>query len=455
MELALAAARSALLLVEALVFGTLIVRVLAGDRLHGLRLAWGALAVFGGLWMLLQSAEIAEANTASTMLFAAFDVLRETWVGHVALMRAGLWLLAAGLSRSAPVLTLLPAAAAMALHAAAGHAMASDDTALKLAVLGHVLAAGAWIGGLPALWFALDQPNAAKTVRWFAWMGLACVLILAVTATVQALALAGGFPGLVGTEYGHLLLVKLLLFAGLIGLALRNQFALHTRPSGLRRSVLIEACLGGLTLIVASVLSGTQPGAHTQVDWPFPWRISLGALADEDLRREALGAIMALAGACALVVVATAIARFRWAPIVAAAALAWFAVPHLDFLVVPAEPTLFWQSPLDATPRTIAAGGVAYAAHCAGCHGASGQGDGPRAASLSIPPADLTAAHLWDHTDGTLFWWISEGMRAPDGAVVMPGFADRLDAPTRWAVIDFLHANNPYGAAEGVASHHH
>ena len=31
-----------------------------------------------------------------------------------------------------------------------------------------------------------------------------------------------------------------------------------------------------------------------------------------------------------------------------------------------------------------------FLAHCAGCHGADGKGDGPRSATLSIKPADLT-----------------------------------------------------------------
>lgn len=72
---------------------------------------------------------------------------------------------------------------------------------------------------------------------------------------------------------------------------------------------------------------------------------------------------------------------------------------------------------------------------------------------MPVPPADVTAPHLWDHTDGQLFWWITDGMHGPDGTVVMLGFA-WLDERTRWALIDFLHSNNPYGAATpGVHRH--
>jgi mono/diheme cytochrome c family protein len=35
-------------------------------------------------------------------------------------------------------------------------------------------------------------------------------------------------------------------------------------------------------------------------------------------------------------------------------------------------------------------GRITYNLHCASCHGAGGAGDGPMAAFLSVPPADLT-----------------------------------------------------------------
>jgi hypothetical protein len=73
---------------------------------------------------------------------------------------------------------------------------------------------------------------------------------------------------------------------------------------------------------------------------------------------------------------------------------------------------------------------------------------------MRIPPADLTASHLGDHPDGQLFWFISDGMRGPDGALVMPGFAKTLDAATRWALIDFLRDRNPYSASGAVVHRH-
>ncbi len=61
-----------------------------------------------------------------------------------------------------------------------------------------------------------------------------------------------------------------------------------------------------------------------------------------------------------------------------------------------------------------------------------GSGDGTAAKSLSVPPADLTAGHLWIHDDGELFWWLSHGIDSADGGQAMPGFSGVLDEDQRW-----------------------
>ena len=47
-------------------------------------------------------------------------------------------------------------------------------------------------------------------------------------------------------------------------------------------------------------------------------------------------------------------------------------------------------NPLYAEPDR-AAGREVYFSHCAGCHGATGEGDGPLADLLTVTPTDLTA----------------------------------------------------------------
>jgi hypothetical protein len=55
---------------------------------------------------------------------------------------------------------------------------------------------------------------------------------------------------------------------------------------------------------------------------------------------------------------------------------------------------------------------------------------------LPIRPADLTEPHLFAHSPGDLFWWVSRGLG--DGA--MPGFAEVMKPSQRWDVINFVRA---------------
>jgi mono/diheme cytochrome c family protein len=65
-----------------------------------------------------------------------------------------------------------------------------------------------------------------------------------------------------------------------------------------------------------------------------------------------------------------------------------------------------------------------YIAHCASCHGTSGKGDGPAAAALKIPPADLTmlaARNGGKFPEMRVLGAITAGPRVPaHGSEVMP-----------------------------------
>ena len=47
------------------------------------------------------------------------------------------------------------------------------------------------------------------------------------------------------------------------------------------------------------------------------------------------------------------------------------------------------RDPLPADPRVISEGKTLFLANCASCHGNQGEGDGPAAAGMSPPPANL------------------------------------------------------------------
>jgi high-affinity iron transporter len=86
---------------------------------------------------------------------------------------------------------------------------------------------------------------------------------------------------------------------------------------------------------------------------------------------------------------------------------------------------------LPAQTPSLARGAEVYQANCAGCHGAVGRGDGPEAAGLDPPPANLAdGAALGGVSPLDYFRRISIGT----AGTAMPAFEGRLPAEDRWAV---------------------
>jgi putative copper resistance protein D len=77
-----------------------------------------------------------------------------------------------------------------------------------------------------------------------------------------------------------------------------------------------------------------------------------------------------------------------------------------------------------------------------------GKGNGPAAAALEVPPADLTAAHVLDHSEGDTFWWLSQGI--PESG--MPGFAEHLSEDERWDLINWVRTLPVGGLDEGLVT---
>jgi putative copper export protein/mono/diheme cytochrome c family protein len=423
--------------------------------------ASAACALFAGVaWLTAAGAVMAGTRGVAIALHALPVVALQTQFGQWVLVRLALLIAVLAL----PSARRLPRAVAVVLAGAAivtqpliGHAGAIGG-GLGIELIAsealHLLAAGAWLGGLLPLFIAiriLPVEAAAAACRSFTPIGLAAVLVLAGTAIVQVAEFIGGIPGLFGTAYGHIALVKVGLFLVLLLLAALNRFVLTERIAGdgsvgarrqMRRSIAAESVLGALVVIAAGFLASGTPGTHDQPIWPFPWRPSLDAFGDPDRRREL---IVALAGIVAAIVMAIASLiwrHVRWPALALSMIILAVSVPHLDLLFVAAYPTSFFSSPTEFAATAIAHGAKLYAANCVACHGADGRGDGPSAPSLPLRPADLTAEHLWAHSDGALFWFISHGFRTEDGAIAMPGFDGILSSGARWDLIDYLHAHN-------------
>ena len=160
----------------------------------------------------------------------------------------------------------------MLLHVEVGHAAGpSPLRSLNLLIQWlHLLAVGAWIGGLVWLlaWLrGRERPEQAEAVVRFSRLAAPVLGLVAVTGLSRALHLAGGWSGLLHSGYGRLLDVKALLFLGLVALGALNRFRVvpalaagARRLDGLRRNVRGEVALAACILAVTAVLSQLPPG---------------------------------------------------------------------------------------------------------------------------------------------------------------------------------------------------
>jgi putative copper export protein/mono/diheme cytochrome c family protein len=424
--------------------------------------ASGVIAVVAGAgWLILEAVAMAGADTVPEALHALPLVALQTHFGTVMLARLGLLLVATAFfrpdTRRGTYLILLLTAAALSLQGLIGHAGATAGAlgdSLVASEAFHLLAAGLWLGALLPLWLgvqALPPAQAAAVCERFTPLGIACVLVLAGTGLFQGLDFIGSLPGLLGTPYGHFALLKIALFLSALVLALLNRLWLTDRLSAgataARRHLLLSVCLEtglGLAIVgAAAFMASSTPAVHATPVWPFPWRFNLERVTEDPAIRREVIISAALIGTAALGLLGAIIRkRFRLPAALVLAILVLLRGPSLGLLTVAAWPTSFQASPTGFSAAAIARGEALYGPYCASCHGAGGQGNGPGATALPVKPADLTMPHLWAHRDGDLFWWLSQGMKDPNGEVVMPGYARSLPAADRWALIDYIRARN-------------
>jgi copper resistance protein D len=246
---------------------------------------WSALViafVSGVIWLLLVSADILDLSVLDVCVHGgAWSVLTETRFGTLWTARLGLALLLAVLllrPRAAP-LQLAAAAGLIVLLAWVGHAGATLGPAgtLHLASdIGHLMAAGAWLGGLPALAMLLAWTRkasvpggfAARATARFSRLGTVSVAVLLATGIVNSWFLLSGPRDLWATDYGRLVLLKVLLFVAMVGIAAVNRFRLTPRlPAAralrsLQRNSLAETGLGLVVLLVVGAMGTMEPAKH-------------------------------------------------------------------------------------------------------------------------------------------------------------------------------------------------
>jgi putative copper resistance protein D len=282
----------------ALAAGTVSFRVLAAGRgpptgvnafEHASRwLVWGGLlvaATSGAIWLIWLASDIYGAPLVNVCLHGgAWSVLNGTRFGEVWIARLALALVLAGLL-SFPAtrwLQLAIAAALIGSMALIGHAGATPYGAGRLHLVSdtaHLLAAAAWVGGLPALALLLHQTRreprlVAAAVRRFSIIGVVSVGTLIASGFINSWNLLAGPRDLIVTDYGRLLLLKIAMFAAMLGIATVNRYQLTPQlgargtSRSLARNSLVETGLGLCVFFFVGALGTMAPPRHDHVHIP-------------------------------------------------------------------------------------------------------------------------------------------------------------------------------------------
>lgn len=265
-------------------------------RRHAVLFAAAIATVLSGLlWFVF-----AVANMSGTVADVAdkqvlWTVLNETTFGGVWMARMSLAVVIASVVASRPlgaetagwdVVAACLAAALLASLAGTGHAQIEEGWLSVVHVASdavHLLAAGAWLGGLFPLGFILLDYSTRegapivdvdRILLRFSSMGYVAVATLIASGLVNSWFMVGSVSSLLKTSYGQILLAKLALFLAMLALAAANRFWLvprmiEARNSGqpslwlgrLRYHVLGEQFLGLMVLLAVSFLGTMRPGA--------------------------------------------------------------------------------------------------------------------------------------------------------------------------------------------------
>ena len=91
------------------------------------------------------------------------------------------------------------------------------------------------------------------------------------------------------------------------------------------------------------------------------------------------------------------------------------------------------RNPIPPSSESVYVGRALYETHCLLCHGVGGAGDGPSAATMNPPPADLIV-HVPLHPDSALFQFVRDGI----SGTAMPALGDKLSDEEIWHIINYI-----------------
>jgi copper resistance protein D len=259
-------------------------------------MVWAGLAVAAisaAIWVVLLATEIYDAPVGEVWRNnGVWTVATETRFGQVWSVRFALGVLLAAFM-AAPIgpiirsrfgwIAIILAVGVLIGPAWTGHAGATPGAVGQFALASdamHLLAAGAWVGGLLPLAMLLDSSRREKSAGWaaltpeavrrFSLLGMASVGLLLASGIINSWYEVGSIGNLFATTYGLLVLVKLGLFAAMVAFAAVNRLYFTPRLAAagaarqLERNSLAEAALGFAAVTVVGFLGSMAPAIHLQ-----------------------------------------------------------------------------------------------------------------------------------------------------------------------------------------------
>lgn len=178
---------------------------------------WAALSVVQALLVVSETQAVPLLSTDLDDLRIVFDGLETSPEASALLAQAALaasvvWFAGFGRTATGATITLLVAVAAFVPQTLIGHAATGNRLVGTTSLLIHLVAGALWVGGLAALaWAALrGRVPLAQAIARYSSLALLCLGAVALSGLVNAATRLGSIDALFGSEYGVIVVLKVL-----------------------------------------------------------------------------------------------------------------------------------------------------------------------------------------------------------------------------------------------------